>query len=158
MSLTGHKCNRPLGMKSGRIKNIGISASSEWDKYHAAHLARLFARRMGRYMGVWAARYNNYYQWLQIDLFRVSKVIKIATQGRSGVSQWVTKYYLLSSIDGIHYSYYKYNSNNKVSYCYCQCSSYRIVLVITLLLTTTILMVVKRKFQQRERSDKSSIC
>ena len=37
------KCQqiRPLGMESGAIANQQISASSEWDLYHAASRARL---------------------------------------------------------------------------------------------------------------------
>ena len=52
----GHMCNRPLGMMTGAIKNSAITASSMWDKYHAPFLARLKARRMGKYMSAWSAR------------------------------------------------------------------------------------------------------
>ena len=52
----GHMCNRPLGMMTGGIKNSAISASSMWDKFHGPHLARLNARRMGRYQSAWSAR------------------------------------------------------------------------------------------------------
>lgn len=54
--IAGHMCNRPLGMMTGAIRNSAITASSMWDKYHAPHLARLKARRMGRYISSWTAR------------------------------------------------------------------------------------------------------
>ena len=59
-------------------------------------------------------RYNNRHQFLQIDLGRISKIIRLGTQGRSRVNQWVTYYYLSSSIDGIHFAKYRQNSRDKV--------------------------------------------
>ena len=56
MFFLGHMCNRPLGMMTGAIKNSAITASSMWDKHHAPFLARLNARRMGRYQSAWSAR------------------------------------------------------------------------------------------------------
>ena len=49
-----------------------------------------------------------------MDLNRISKVIRLGTQGRKLVSQWVTTYYLSSSIDGIHFARYRKNSRDKV--------------------------------------------
>lgn len=64
---SGHMCNRPLGMMTGGIKNSAITASSMWDKYHAPYLARLNARRMGRYQSAWSARlYKLFYCFLHV--------------------------------------------------------------------------------------------
>ena len=111
---TGTLCNRPMGMQTGRIKNNRITAASEWDRYHAPFLARLHRRRRGRYMGAWSAKYNNYYQWLQVDFGKAAKIIKISTQGRQDLKQWVTQYYVTRSLDALHFVPYKERNNIKV--------------------------------------------
>lgn len=115
--LIGTLCNRPMGLQSGRLKNHMITASSAWDTYHAAHLARLHGRRRGRYIGAWSSRYNNRYQWLQVDFGGAAKVIRITTQGRQDANQWVTQYYVSHSLDRVHFSEYKERNNRKVMYC-----------------------------------------
>ena len=59
-------------------------------------------------------RYNNRHQFLQLDLGRISKIIRVATQGRAMASQWVTVYYLSFSVDGVHFARYRKNSRDKV--------------------------------------------
>ena len=113
---TGKLCNRPLGMQNGRIRNAAITSSSRWDNKHAPHLARLHNRRRGSYMGGWSARINNAYQWLQIDLLRSHKVVRVSTQGRPGTNQWVTSYYLLYSQDGVYFASYFERNTRKVSF------------------------------------------
>ena len=66
-------------------------------------------------MGGWSARTNNAYQWLQIDLIRPHKVVRVSTQGRPTVNQWVTSYYLLSSQDGVYFAFYFERNVIKVS-------------------------------------------
>ena len=110
----GVLCNRPMGMQSGRIKNHMITSSSAWDRYHGPYLARLNRIRRGRYMGAWSARYNNHYQWLQVDFGRAAKIIKISTQGRQDTNQWVTQYYVTRSLDTVHFMHYKERNNIKV--------------------------------------------
>lgn len=103
-------------MQNGRIKNVAITSSSRWDNYHASHLARLQNQRRGRYMGGWSARTNNAYQWLQIDLGRSTKVVRISTQGRPTVNQWVTSYYLLYGQDGVYFASYFERNKKKVGF------------------------------------------
>ena len=112
----GKLCNRPLGMQNSRIRNSAVTSSSRWDNKHAAHLARLHNRRRGVYMGSWSARTNNAYQWLQIFLGRPHKVVRVSTQGRPTVSQWVTSYYLLSSQDGVYFAPYFERNTRKVKF------------------------------------------
>ena len=112
----GKLCNRPLGTQNGRIRNAAVTSSSRWDNKHAAHLARLHNRRRGVYMGSWSARSNNAYQWLQIFLGRPHKVVRVSTQGRPTVSQWVTSYYLLSSQDGVYFAPYFERNTRKVRF------------------------------------------
>ena len=103
-------------MQNGRIKNVAITSSSRWDNNHAPHLARLQNQRRGRYMGGWSARTNNAYQWLQIDLGRSTKVVRISTQGRPTVNQWVTSYYLLYGQDGVYFATYFERNTKKVGF------------------------------------------
>ena len=81
-----------------------MTASSQWDKYHAPFRARLHLPRQGRYIGSWSARHNNRNQWLKIFLGRTYRVTGIATQGRHDADQWVTAYYVYYSQDGVHMS------------------------------------------------------
>ena len=57
--------------------------------------------------GSWSARHNNLGQWLQIDLGnKHTKVTGLATQGRNGYDQWVTKYKVQYSDNGFYFKYY----------------------------------------------------
>lgn len=110
----GLLCNRPMGLQSGRLKNHMMSASSQWDINHAAHLARLHSRRRGRFMGAWSSKYNNRYQFLQVDFGGAAKIIRISSQGRQDANQWVTQYYVSHSLDRVHFSEYKERNSRKV--------------------------------------------
>lgn len=96
-------------MESGAILDGQISASSKWDIYHVASRGRLHNQVEGDFQGCWAAAIPNLNQWLQIDLGSQSlKVTAVATQGRhSAASQWVTKYRLQYSNDGVSFEHYK---------------------------------------------------
>ena len=101
-------------MQSGRLKNHMITASSIWAVNHAAHLARLHNRRRGNIMGSWSSKYNNRYQWLQVYFGGAAKIIRISTQGRHDLNQWVTQYYITHSLDRVHFSEYKERNSRKV--------------------------------------------
>ena len=94
---------KPLGMKNGRIPSSAISASSKWDRYHGPNRGRLQITRRGRYIGAWSAKHNNPYQWIRVDFRKPVKILAVATQGRQDLSQWVTRYYLTYSFDGINF-------------------------------------------------------
>ena len=113
-TISGKRCNQPLGMQNGRIKSQQISASSVWDKNTLPWNGRLHLRRRGSQVGAWIARHNTHYQWLQVDLIRAMRVVKFAMQGRQDYGQWVTQVYLSSSVDGAHFAEYKINSARKV--------------------------------------------
>ena len=104
-------------MESGNIKDDQITASSEWNNIsHGAIMGRLNLQGKG---GSWAALYGDLNQWLQVDLrSQYTSVTGVATQGRSSsyYSQWVTKYKLQHSHDGVQFDYYRENeqSLNKV--------------------------------------------
>ena len=108
-------CNRAMGMRSGLIKNNRVTASSEFNARHAAWLGRLGRAKRGAYVGAWCAKHNNHNQWFKVDFGRATKITKIATQGRQDTNQWVTRYTVSSSLDGVHWAMYRYKNSDKVS-------------------------------------------
>ena len=94
-------------MENRLIKDAQITASSEWDSNHAAIQARLNFKAGGGKAGGWSARSNDANQWIQVALGSYTKLTGIATQGRNRYYQWVTKYQLQYSNDGVSFQYYK---------------------------------------------------
>ena len=94
------ECQTELLVSGGQL-----TASSEYSANHAASQGVLNNQKNS---GSWSARTNDYNQWLQVDLGKTMKVTRVATQGRySGYNQWVTKYKLQYSDDGVSFQYYK---------------------------------------------------
>ena len=92
-------------MESGAIADAQMSASSEYSAYHTATQGRLHSQK---YLGAWSAGTIDANQWLQIDLGnRVTKVTGVATQGRHSSNQWVTRFKLQYSDDGVNFHYYR---------------------------------------------------
>ena len=106
-------------METGAISDAQISASSEYNANYAAKQGRLHFLAVPGIAGSWSAKTNNVNQWLQIDLGNQhTKVTRVATQGRNDYSQWVTKYKLQYSDDGVNFQYYRENGAIKVSYAF----------------------------------------
>ena len=59
-------------------------------------------------------RYNNARQWLTIDLGTISRVKRIATQGRYDADHWVTSYTVGFGMDNIKFYPYKEGRGVKV--------------------------------------------
>lgn len=94
-------------MENGVISDRQITASSQLSANHAAIQCRLNFKATGNKVGSWAAGSNDSSPWLQVDLgSEPTKVTRVATQGRDGTSQWVTKYKLQFSNDGVNFLYY----------------------------------------------------
>jgi len=100
-------------MGSREISDQQISASTEFSASHAAIYGRLnfkhdpIANPQWK-SGGWSARVNDGNQWLQIELDSpYTRVKRVATQGRNVHSQWVIKYKLQYSSDGVNFQYYK---------------------------------------------------
>lgn len=105
-------CQRALGMENTAISNQQISASSQLNVDHAATQGRLYFEATSTKAGAWSARTNGVNQWLQIDLgMQQTKVTGVATQGRNGVDEWVTKYKLQYSDDGQNFQSYREGQN-----------------------------------------------
>ena len=97
----------PLGMENGAISDSQISASSQGNDNNGPQRARLNRKQEGKKMGAWCSLKNDIYQWLQVDLGTYTTVTRIATQGRNEWYQWVTKYRLQYSEDGVNFHLYK---------------------------------------------------
>ena len=104
-------------MESGVITDAQITASSQWDDDHAAYQARLHFQKQGNKRGSWSSRRNDRNQWLQVDLGSYTTVTRVATQGRNRLDQWVTKYRLQYSDDGLNFHLYKELGENSEKVC-----------------------------------------
>ena len=93
-------------MENGDIKDAQITASSEFDGNHAAKQGRLNFLAVPGKAGSWSARTNDVNQWIQVKLPGYTKITQFATQGRNAFNQWVTKYKLEYSEDGVTFHYY----------------------------------------------------
>ena len=113
-------CVAPLGFESGAIIDSQISASSELDGTTLPGQARLHFKSDGSKAGGWSALNNDLNQWLQVELGSYTTVTRVATQGRDGYDQWVTKYRLQYSNDGVNFQMYKEPGGSlaKVTLCY----------------------------------------
>ena len=99
-----------LGMESGAFADSQITASSEYDAYHSTKRSRLHTKEISPLeRGAWLSLMNNASQWLQIDVGKVINVTHIATQGRNTYfpAQYVTKYKVQYSNDGLTFQFYK---------------------------------------------------
>ena len=99
-------------MESETISDAQISASSQWDDNHAAPQARLHFKISGNKRGGWSALKNDLNQWLQVDLGTYTRVTRVATQGRNAFNEWVTRYRLQYSNDGLIFLWYKKAANS----------------------------------------------
>ena len=102
------ECQQSLGLENGTISDGQMSSSSQLDDAHAAMQARLNSKAAADKGGSWSAGKNDSRQWLHVDLGNQNtNVTRVATQGRNNASQWVTKYKLQYSEDGVNYQYYR---------------------------------------------------
>ena len=94
-------------MESGAIADEQISASTEFGPSYAAKYGRLHLERKPGSVGSWSSFILDTNQWLQIDLAddRTS-ISRVATQGGNQYNQFVTKYRLQYSEDGVTFHYY----------------------------------------------------
>jgi len=105
--VTLDRCDIPLGFQDGRVTRAMLTASSMYNHYYGPWNARLQARNRGQTRGGWIAKYRNRKQWLQVDLGVVTRVKRIATQGRYDANQWVKSYTLSYSNNGIRFIPYR---------------------------------------------------
>ena len=99
--LTIDRCTMPLGAEDGRLVPGSFSASS----YYNHHLAPWHGRLNHRWS--WSVRHRRHGEWLQVSFGSSSTCKGVATQGRQDANQWVTRYTLSYSKDGMRF--YPYN-------------------------------------------------
>ena len=105
-----YRCSLPLGVENGHVPDGAFSASSSYSAKNGPARSRLNVHSDSKGYGAWSAKANDGKQWLQIDFGELVQVTKVATQGRQDSDQWVTKYTLSYSLDGMHWAEYKENS------------------------------------------------
>ena len=97
-----------------------MSASSQLDENHAASQGRLYVEAVSGKSGSWSAKVNNVSQWLQVDLGNPhTKVTALATQGRNNYPQWVTKYKVQYSGDGVSFQYFMEEQSSQIRVRWC---------------------------------------
>ena len=83
-------------MESGYITDVQLSVSSESDlEGNGVINAGLNG------VGAWRARYHNLNQWYQVDFRRFLFVTGVVIQKRSDADEWVEKYTVSYSMDGV---------------------------------------------------------
>ena len=113
------RCDMPLGVEDGRVPDPLMRASSFYNYYCGPFNARLNRRRYSRYGGAWCAKRRNKRQWLQVDFGALTRVSRVATQGRQNSAQWVTSYYISYSRNGYKFTPYREGRRTKVKLCLC---------------------------------------
>ncbi|XP_072326107.1 contactin-associated protein-like 5 isoform X1 [Scyliorhinus torazame] len=96
-----HNCDSHL---VSDLLQLAFDSSSEFSSSHSPGFAKL-NRRDGA--GGWSPLESNKYQWVQMDLGERTEVTAVATQGRYGSSDWVTRYVLMFSDTGRNWKQYR---------------------------------------------------
>ena len=76
----------------------------KWDVNHGPTNARLDKPSGGGKTGAWSSRTNDVNQWIQVKFCEVTKVTKVGIQGRYDHDQWVTKFKVSYTVDGVHFT------------------------------------------------------
>ncbi|CAN7937256.1 unnamed protein product, partial [Ixodes hexagonus] len=104
---TVHKCKRfvylvngPMPLPASSYK-ASSSASPASDPNHS----RLGTTTTQTSLGAWIPRRQGVGEFVEVDLGRVRTVFGVTTQGRDRTHQWVTRYRVLVSADGVQYAY-----------------------------------------------------
>ena len=84
-----------------------MTASSQYaNKMWGPERGRLRNQNQGSYGNCWLTGYNDQDQWIQVDLGKVGKITRIATQGRADAAQYVKSYTISYSLNcGVFDSY-----------------------------------------------------
>ncbi|XP_053178559.1 retinoschisin-like [Scomber japonicus] len=112
--------HKALGFESGSVSSEQISCSNQ-DQYTGWYISWIpnKARLNNQGFGcAWLSKFNDQFQWIQIDLKSVGVVSGILTQGRCDADEWITKYSIqYRSVENLNWVYYKdQTGNNRVFY------------------------------------------
>ncbi|XP_054646823.1 retinoschisin-like isoform X3 [Dunckerocampus dactyliophorus] len=112
--------HKALGFESGSVTSEQISCSHQdqytsWYSSWVPNRARLNNQGFGC---AWLSKFNDQYQWIQLDLKEVGVVSGILTQGRCDADEWMTKYSIqYRTVETLNWVYYKDpTGNNRVFY------------------------------------------
>ena len=94
------ECRSELGMKSGKIPDSSITATTIYSQSYTPERARLDTMKSGSLFGAWIPKTQDMGQWIQVDLGKYTKITAIATQGRQDSAQWVKSYSISYSVNG----------------------------------------------------------
>lgn len=76
----------------------------KWDSSHGPTNARLNRPSGGGTVGAWCAKISDTSQWIQVAFLEVTRITKVGIQGRYDYyDQWVTKFKVSYSLDGVHF-------------------------------------------------------
>ena len=108
-------------MENRVISDAHIDASTQRDNSRSPKQARLHTRSDQSNGGGWSALRDDFNQWLQVDLGSYTTVTRVATQGRNGFNEWVTKYRIQYSHTGVTFQFYRKADYSSAKVCpYCQ--------------------------------------
>ena len=88
----------PVGIESGAILDTALTSSTCYSSLYCTQHARLNGA------SAWLPNALNQNQWLQVSFDSRYLITSIITQGRSGVTQWVTSYTLSYSTNNLDWS------------------------------------------------------
>ena len=94
-------------MISGAISDVQITSSSQLDEDHSSTRARLHLKAFDNKSSGWSPVKSDRNQWLQVDLDGSARITRLATQGSNAKDEWVTKYMLEYSYDGVRFHTYR---------------------------------------------------
>lgn len=104
-------------MENRSIADVQITASSfksDRGKTYKAEYGRLNNKPSGGMGGAWCADVSDTSRYLQIDLKKEMTLSGISTQGQSDEANWVVKYKIQHSSDGIQWQSFKEFGREKV--------------------------------------------
>ena len=87
-------------MKNGKIPDSAITATTMLNQYYGPDRARLDQPKEGSYGGAWLPKYQDIGQWIQVDLSKIAKITRLATQGRQEAGHYTKSYTLSYSVEG----------------------------------------------------------
>ena len=99
-------------MKSGKIPNSAITATSSYSDSYLPQYARLDNTLPSNVHAAWFPKSHDDGQFIQVDLGEITKITRIATQGRYKVGHYTKNYYVTYSVEGGPYLAYKENQVN----------------------------------------------
>ena len=94
------ECQSELGMKNGKIPDSAITATTMLNQYYGPDRARLGQLREGSYAGAWIPKTQDIGQWIEVDLSKITKITRLATQGRQEAAHYTKSYTLSYSVEG----------------------------------------------------------